>query len=96
MDGFLLVAVCSRSDVPLRLYDEHGLHAAQIEADACIQAPERTEDRYRVAFKAVGCWATMPPYAFRVLQIAGGEVAGCVYDTEADPTPTAEDLVDWD
>jgi len=96
MGGFLLVAVCERNEVPLRLYDEHGQHAATVEADACSQAPERTESRYPKAFKAVGCFATMPPYAFRVLQITGGEVAGCVYDTEADAALTAEDLADWD
>ena len=96
MNGFLLLAVCSRSDVPLRLYDEHGRHAATVEADACSQAPERTEGRYPKAFKAVGCSATMPPYAFRVLQITGGEVAGCVYDTEAESATAAEDLADYD
>ena len=96
MNGFLLVAIGSANDVPLRLYDEHGQHAATVEADACSQAPERTEGRYPKAFKAVGCWATMPPYAFRVLQIVGGEVVGCVYDTDADATPTAEDSVDYD
>jgi len=96
MNGFLLVAVCSRNDVPLRLYDEHGQHAATMEADACNQAPEKTKDRYPVAFEAVGCWAIMPPYAFRVLHILGGEVAGCVYDTDAEPSPMAEDLADFD
>ena len=83
MDGFLLVAIGSANDVPLRLYSEHGQHAATVEADACSQAPEQTRERYRRAFEAVGCFATMPPYAFRVLQIVGGEVAVCVYDTEA-------------
>ena len=96
MNGFLLVAVCSINDVPLRLYDEHGQHAAIVEADACNQAPEQTRDRYRRAFKAVGCWGVLGPYAFRVLQIVGGEVVGCVYDTDAEPTPTAEDSVDYD
>lgn len=95
MNGFLLVAVCGQNDVPLRLYDEHGQHAAQIEADACNQAPEQTTDRYRRAFEAVGC-STSLPYAFRVLQIAGGEVVGCVYDTDAEPAPTADDSVDYD
>ena len=96
MDGFLLVAIGSANDVPLMLYDEHGQHAATVEADACSQAPERTESRYPRAFKAVGCFATMPPYAFRVLRIVGGEVVGCVYDTDAEPAMTAEDLADWD
>lgn len=96
MDGFLLVAICGQNDVPLRLYDEHGQHAAQIEADACDQAPEMTEDRYRTAFEAVGCWSAMPPCGFRVLQIVGGEVVRCVYDTDTDSTPTAEDSVDYD
>ena len=83
MSGFLLVAVCSQNDVPLRLYDEHGQHAATVEADACNQAPEQTKGRYRRAFEAGGCSSAMPPYAFRVLQIAGGEVVGCVYDTDS-------------
>lgn len=96
MNGFLLVAVCSQNDVPLRLYDEHGLHAATIEADACDQAPEQIKSRYRPAFKAVGCWAVLGPYVFRVLRIVGGEVIECVYDTDAEPTPTAEDSVDYD
>ena len=47
MNGFLLVAVCSQNDVPLSLYDEHGLHAATIEADACDQAPEQIMGRNR-------------------------------------------------
>ena len=94
MDGFLLVAVCSLNDVPLRLYDEHGQHAATVEAGACDQAPEKTKDRYPVAFKAVGCWSAMPPYAFRVLQIVGGEVVACVYDTDADGM--ADDSADYD
>lgn len=84
MDGYLLVAIGSANEVPLRLYDEHGQHAAQIEADACSQAPERTESRYRRAFEAAGCWATVPPFAFRVLQIVAGEVVGCAYDTDTD------------
>ena len=96
MNGFLLVATCSQNDVPLRLYNEHGQHAAQIEADACDQAPELVRERYEQAFKAVACWVAMPPYAFRVLQIVGGEVVGCVYDTDEDREPTAEDLSDHD
>ena len=96
MNGFLLVAVCSLNDVPLRLYNEHGQHAATVEADACNQAPEKTKDRYPVAFKAVGCLPVLRPYAFRVLHILGGEVVGCVYDTDAEPAPTAEDSVDYD
>lgn len=96
MNGFLLVAVCGQNDVPLRLYDEHGQHAATVEADACNQAPEQTTDRYRRAFEAVGCWwEPVLPYAFRVLQIVAGEVVGCVYYTDADPTPTAEDSVGY-
>jgi|GEM_PF-5444260 hypothetical protein len=96
MNGFLLVAVCSLNDVPLRLYDEHGQHAAQIEADACNQAPQQAKDRYKRAFEAVGCWAVSLPYAFRVLQIVAGEVAGCVYDTDAEPSPMTQDLADYD
>ena len=95
MNGFLLVAVCSQNDVPLRLYNEHGQRAATIEADACNQAPEQTKGRYRRAFKAVGC-STSLPCVFRVLQIVGGEVVGCVYDTDAEPSPMAEDSADCD
>ena len=96
MNGFLLVAVCSRNDVPLSIYDEHGLHAAIVAADACGQSPERASAEYRRAFQAVGCLSVMPPYAFRVLQIVGGEVVGCVYDTDADPAPMTEDSADYD
>ena len=89
MEGFLLVAVYLHHEVPLRVFDDRGQHAAQCEADELEKHPERLLERYRQAHDAIA--PDMPefpvsedraPLFFDVLRITNGQVGELVYCTE--------------